>query len=551
MRRFIFSLALLSAAPIATQAADVALVLGNETYRYLDRVSRADDVLNAASRLRAAGFDVFSLRNGDTANTGVALSGFAEGSIDAEAIVVILSGQFVTDGARTWFLTADARDPSFLGMDDTAVSVDSLLRILGQAPGHAVMLLGPEGISGPAIDPWLRGGLGDMQIPQGVTVIRGLPREIADFAENVLVVPGADIGAALRNQVALRAEGYLPHEHIALGVPAMPETDAGDTGASEDDLWQLATTLDTVDAYRAYLRDFPDGRYAAEAAKVIAEIEAEPNRAARKAEEALGLGREERREIQRDLSLLDYDTRGIDGIFGPGTRRAITNWQQVNGFSQTSYLTRDQINRLDGQAARRAAELEAEAERQRAEEARLDRAYWEETGAKGDEPGYRAYLEKFPDGLFAELAAQRLADIEAQKRAAAEAEDRAAWDAAVAADSVAAYNGYLVRFPDGVFRAEAEARIAALTADEVNADELEAAAEAERRLALNPITARLVEARLLQLGLNPGDVDGVFDDRTRRAIRRYQRARDLPVTGYLNEPTIVRLLADSIGVIGR
>jgi len=25
----------------------------------------------------------------------------------------------------------------------------------------------------------------------------------------------------------------------------------------------------------------------------------------------------------------------------------------------------------------------------------------------------------------------------------------------------------------------------------------------------------------------------------------------LPVTGYLNEPTVVRLLADSVGVVGR
>ena len=49
-----------------------------------------------------------------------------------------------------------------------------------------------------------------------------------------------------------------------------------------------------------------------------------------------------------------------------------------------------------------------------------------------------------------------------------------------------------------------------------------------------------------QLGLNPGEVDGQFDAATRRALRRYQRERDLPVSGYLNEPTVVRLLADSL-----
>src|SRR3712207_8103896 len=57
-----------------------------------------------------------------------------------------------------------------------------------------------------------------------------------------------------------------------------------------------------------------------------------------------------------------------------------------------SYLNREQIERLSGQAARRAQQLEAEAERQQQAAQRADRAYWEETGARGDEAGLRAYL---------------------------------------------------------------------------------------------------------------------------------------------------------------
>ena len=59
-------------------------------------------------------------------------------------------------------------------------------------------------------------------------------------------------------------------------------------------------------------------------------------------------------------------------------------------------------------------------------------------------------------------------------------------------------------------------------------------------------TRRLIEDRLSKLGLRPGEVDGVFDDRTRRAIRRYQEARNVPVTGYLNQQTVVRIMADSL-----
>jgi peptidoglycan hydrolase-like protein with peptidoglycan-binding domain len=317
--------------------------------------------------------------------------------------------------------------------------------------------------------------------------------------------------------------------------------------AAEEALWTGALALDTSDAYRNYLSRYPTGQFIAEAEERLAAILAEPNRSARLTEEALQLSRDERRDIQRNLNLLDYNTRGIDGIFGPGSRGAIINWQQVNGYPQTSYLTVDQINQLDAQAARRAAELEAEAERLAAERARLDRAYWEETGARADEPGFRAYLDRYPDGLFAETATEGLAAIEADKRAAAEAEDRAAWDVARQTDTQSAYADYLTAFPGGVFQTEAEARLAELQRASSSAGAEDAARAAEAALNLNILTARLVEAKLDSLDLNPGEVDGSFDADTRRAIRRYQGNRDLPVTGYLDEGTLVRLLADTIG----
>ena len=68
----------------------------------------------------------------------------------------------------------------------------------------------------------------------------------------------------------------------------------------------------------------------------------------------------------------------------------------------------------------------------------------------------------------------------------------------------------------------------------------------EQGLGLNPITRRLAEARLGQLGLDPGEVDGKFTGQTRRAIEAYQEQRALPVTGYLDQDTVVRLLADGI-----
>ncbi len=531
-------------------AEDTALILGTDRYEVLGRLPGAAGVTGAAGALTALGYTVVSLPNGRADTMAEALAGFMTSAPGTGRTIVALSGRFATDGVRTWYLTAEAPVPGLLTLGPQAVSVDSLLAVLARAPGRAILLLGVDTGEDAVFDDWLTEGIGVLDIPQGVTVLRGDPSDLADFMTDELPVAGADLAQLVADNGSLTVQGFLPPgvvfmpaavtEAPVIDVPVVIETGA------EDALWEGAVALDTVEAYRNYLRRFPTGRFADDAETAIAAIIAEPNRPDRLIEDALVLTRDQRRNIQRNLSLLDFNPRGIDGIFGPGTRSAITNWQQDNGFAQSSYLTNEQINRIEAQAARRAAQLEADAERQRQEQARLDRAFWDETGASGDEAGYRAYLARFPDGLFAEDAADQLALIEADKRREAEAEDRAAWDQTRATDTEPSYRAYLRAFPDGVFMEEAQARIAALTQENSDAGANDAAAAAEQALSLNALAARLVEVRLDQLGLNPGEVDGRFDAATRRAIRRYQRERDLPVSGYLEEQTLVRLLADAL-----
>ncbi|MEQ8815602.1 MAG: peptidoglycan-binding domain-containing protein [Thalassobaculum sp.] len=51
------------------------------------------------------------------------------------------------------------------------------------------------------------------------------------------------------------------------------------------------------------------------------------------------------------------------------------------------------------------------------------------------------------------------------------------------------------------------------------------------------------QERLEALGLSPGPIDGVMGDRTREALRAFQRRRDLPVTGELDWQTGTALAA--------
>ncbi|MBI1416941.1 MAG: peptidoglycan-binding protein [Limimaricola sp.] len=551
MRRLMLTTALTLLSTLPALAGDSALLLGNESYGRLGRVARAADIVQAQARLTRLGFAVSALQNGRAGNTADALTAFVGDANGSGRLLVVMSGHFVTDGTRTWLLTSDATDPALLTLGATAVSVESVLRVLAEAPGEALLVLGADsGADGPR-GAFLHDGIGTLDIPQGVTVVSGEPRDVADFVTGPMLQPGADIAQLVAGNRRLSASGFLPHQFVFMPPDIVASTPPATDTRADDTMWDGAKSLDTADAYRNYLGRYPMGRHAAEAEAAITRIMAEPNRADRLAEEALGLTADQRRAIQRQLTLLDFNTRGIDGIFGPGTRRAIANWQQDNGFGQTSYLTADQLTRIEAQAARKAAELEAAAEQKRQEEARQDRAFWEETGAKGDEAGYRAYLSRYPDGNYADTATAALERIDAQKQQSAQHDEQVAWAQARQADTVEAYRNYLQLYPQGTFQADAQARIDALNQQSAGAATQEQAAADERALNLTPFVTRLVEARLTQLGLNPGPVDGRFDNATRRAIRRYQRARDLPVTGYLSEAMMVRLLADSLPISGR
>lgn len=48
---------------------------------------------------------------------------------------------------------------------------------------------------------------------------------------------------------------------------------------------------------------------------------------------------------------------------------------------------------------------------------------------------------------------------------------------------------------------------------------------------------QLAQTTLKSAGYNPGRTDGVFDAQTATAVRQYQAANGLPVSGLLDEPT--------------
>ncbi len=190
-----------------------------------------------------------------------------------------------------------------------------------------------------------------------------------------------------------------PEPDAEAGTRALPALDRD--LAVELAFWDSIKASESAADYRAYLGSYPEGQFAPLAEARIAELEArvarleaeqtrleeearlereaqerrraeeearrqaEAERAAQlaaltqqqpaadpaeQAELALNLNRNDRRELQAALTALGFDTNGIDGFFGPGTRSAIKGYQGAKGAQQTGYLTASLASQLIAEA---------------------------------------------------------------------------------------------------------------------------------------------------------------------------------------------------------
>lgn len=527
-------------------ADDVAVIIANERYQALLSARGASAVTRSTQTLGRLGYRVASQQDATRDAIARVIDSALAQPDQTERLIVVLSGQFATVGGETFLLPTDLRNSGSAGSIVTgALPLSPILGFLAEHPGEAALFLATADARLREA-PGIAAGVGPIDAPQGVLVAVGSPSDVANALEGSFLKPGMTVARAAAQSPQLEYRGLLSPTLRLAGSRSDDGPATEKAPDLEDAFWQVAVELDTREGYRTYLERYPNGRHAASARARIEAIEARaPDVSAEEeAEKALKLSANDRRDVQRWLDLLGYDPRGIDGIFGPGTRAALTRWQAQNGLPATGYLDVQSLRKLRNQGERRAAELKAEAERRKAEEDARDTAFWKETGASGTEAGLRAYLARYPDGLFAETARAQLARIEAVNRQKARAEERTDWDAARAEDTQRAYNDFLRKWPSGVFAEEAKARLAEIDSERAGRNEREEARAEEESLRLPGATRLLAEGKLAALGFNPGTIDGRITEETRRAIRRYQRSRGIEPTGYLTRETTVRLLSE-------
>ncbi|MEM7243100.1 MAG: peptidoglycan-binding protein [Pseudomonadota bacterium] len=527
-------------------ADDIALIIANSDYEHTIDLADGDALLGTADAFNAAGFETITLRNAsksDLQNVFRELNGVAD---QIDRLAVLYSGHTVHTGADTYLTPVDLEDPTGRSISSNAVSVDRLMALLQDYSGAAVLGLGTGQSSGGFFSGGDMGfddadgldqGTGIVDIPQGVTLIEGNPTDIASAISDHFL-NGESFAQAADASVDVRVSGFVSALYGLNSRAVSPEN------ALENAYWTIASDANTEASYKTYLDRYPNGEYGAEALARIKTIQDGKPKYSREeqAERDLNLTREERRDVQRNLTVLGHDPKGIDGLIGPASRAAISSWQRANFFDVTGFLDANQIQALRSQGEKRSAELAAETERKAEQERQRDLAFWSQTGRSGLEPDLRVYLKEFPDGIYAEEATARLDQIEANKLAQISAKERADWQQVEELDSIEGYQAYLSAYPNGSFKDAASDRIAALQKKEQNAQRIAAARATEKKLGLNASLWKVVETQLAKKDYDPGPVDGKVDKKTRKAIRQYQRNSELPVTGFLDRETLSRLI---------
>ncbi|MDO5527903.1 MAG: peptidoglycan-binding protein [Paracoccus sp. (in: a-proteobacteria)] len=271
-------------------------------------------------------------------------------------------------------------------------------------------------------------------------------------------------------------------------------------------LWAGVVQNGSAAAYRQYLDTYPQGPNAATARAELAKLER--GQAAAQVESRLALTQTQRMNIQRRLAALGHYRSGIDGVFGAGTRRAITAWQNATGNTATGYLTAEQSQTLlsgaSAQPARPPASDGATTSPAQGElNLRLTRAQRVQIQRDLTTLGHDT---RGVDGLFGSGTREAIRAWQRSKSQTA--------------------TGYLTANQVAALRTDAS--------DTRNTPApIASAALDEDLLGLTRPERVEIQEQLIALGYLSGNADGIFGPHTRSAITRWQRDNGSTGNGYL------------------
>jgi hypothetical protein len=388
----------------------VAFVLGNSAYKNVAPLPNpAIDARSIAKVLRNVGFDVVEGANLTRDKMTERLLEFGKKAEGADVALFFYAGHGIAINGTNYLLPVDADLKSEMDVKlGAAINVDvTLEQTMSDAKVKLVFLdacrdnpFAAKIRSAKATRSVnVQTGLAEMKSGEGTliafatgpgqTALDGEVGTNSPFTRALMAniaAPGVEIQQAMtkvRAQVNEEThKSQLPWGHtnltgsVYLNSAAAPQgaqaealnTPAANTGpVSEVELefWRSIKDSNKPEELNAYLTNYPGGTFKSIALARIASLQEGPSTATRNlttgidpatfteessqiTEDQIGLDKGQRRDAQRRLTGLGFDTK-VNGKFDENTRAVITRWQAARGYPKTGFLNKLQHKALQSE----------------------------------------------------------------------------------------------------------------------------------------------------------------------------------------------------------
>jgi Caspase domain/Putative peptidoglycan binding domain len=385
----------------------VAFVVGNGAYRNVAALPNpAVDAKSMVKVLRNVGFEVVEGTNLTREKMTERLLEFGKKAQGADLALFFYAGHGIAINGTNYLLPVDADLKSEMDVKlGSAINVDlTLEQTMSDAKVKLVFLdacrdnpFASKIKSNSATrSVAVQQGLAEMKSGEGTliafatgpgqTALDGEVGTNSPFTRALIAniaAPGMEIQQAMtkvRAQVNEETnKGQLPWGHTNLigsvylnpapavagtpvDAPNTPAVTAGPASEVELEFWRSIKDSNKPEELNAYLTNYPNGTFKSLALARIASLQDGPSTTTRNlttgidpstfteeadqtAEDQIGLDKGQRRDVQRRLTGLGFDTK-VSGKFDDETRAVISRWQAARGYPKTGFLNKLQLKAL-------------------------------------------------------------------------------------------------------------------------------------------------------------------------------------------------------------
>ena len=390
---------LLVSATVAKADKRVAFVVGNGAYKNVAALPNpAIDAKAMAKVLRNVGFDVVEGTNLTRDKMTERLLEFGKKAEGADVALFFYAGHGIAINGTNYLLPIDADIKSEMDVKlGSAINIDLTLdQTMSDAKVKLVFLdacrdnpfANKIKSNNATRSLSVQSGLAEMKSGEGTliafatgpgqTALDGQEGTNSPFTRALMAhitTPGIEIQQAMtevraqvneetnKNQLPwghtnLIGSVYLnPAPAVAGAVASAPNTPAVTTSATSDvelEFWRSIKDSNKPEELNAYLTNYPNGTFKPLALARIASLQDGPSTTTRNlttgidpatfsqeadqtAEDQLGLDKNARRDVQRRLNGLGFDTK-VSGKFDENTRAVISRWQAARGYPKTGFI---------------------------------------------------------------------------------------------------------------------------------------------------------------------------------------------------------------------